>query len=408
MKKILYFILASTLYLFASCSDETSSNADILPTTNAEKTVFMYLPWTGDSQNLYSYFIRNIKDVESAIVDENGLGSKNLMIFISQSATKGSLIKVKYQNGACVQDTISKYENTEANNLKLNTSHWIKYILNQVKSYAPADTFSMIVGCHGMGWIRAADYSTASLSKNMRCLTDDDLDYLPTRDTRWFGGIAVMTDISTLAEGLSSSGIGKLQYLLFDDCYLSNIETAYYLKDYANYIIACPTEILAVGMPYSKLWKYLSSNTPDYQSICDEFYKFYSTYDSPYGTLGITNCAEIDSMATIMKDINTKYTFDTKLRDSLQVLDGYNPPIFYDFGDYVRHLCTDNTLLTKFEAQLTRMVPYKTHTDKYYSNLENHGTHPITTYSGITISDPSTNSISTAGWQSTTWYTATH
>lgn len=409
MKRYLFFIM-SVLLIFSSCSDNEYSNDGILPKTNAEKTIFIYMPWTGDNNNLYNYFINNINDVESAIVNQNGLGNQNLMIFISQSDIKGSLIKVRYENGKCVHDTIRTYENTEAKNLKLNTSHWITYVLNQVKSYAPADTFAMIIGCHGMGWIKTSDYSKSSLSKSISFFDNKDSEPL-TRSTRWFGGSAEMTDISTLAEGVSSSSIGKLQYLMFDDCYLSNVETAYYLRNITNYIIACPTEIMVAGMPYSKIWTSLSANKPDYQSISDEFYKFYNAYEikgTPYhyGTLGITNCAEVDSMAKIMKEINTKFSFDTTLTGSLQILDGYTPTIFYDFGDYVRHLCKDETLLNKFEGQLTRMVPYMTHTDSYYSAIN--GAHPIKTFSGITISDPSQNSVATVGIQGTSWYSATH
>jgi len=412
MKKFLFFIFFPLL-VFTSCND-SESDENVLPTVNAEKTIFMYLPWTGDNNNLYNNFLQNIKDIEQAIVDENGIGNKNLMIFISKDATHGSLMKVNYSNGACTHDTLRTYENTETSslNLALNSSHWITYILNQVKSYAPADTFSMIVGCHGMGWIKASDYNSATTASSKRMImAHRNFDGPPTR---WFGGERIMTDISTLATGIAASNVKKLQYILFDDCYLSNIETAYDLKSVTRYLIACPTEIMAYGMPYAKLWKYLADDNPDYKAICNEFYNFYNSYtyngsDYNCGTIGVTDCAQVDSMATIMKEINTKYTFDTTLTDSLQIMDGYDPSIFFDFDDYVHHLCTDATLLSRFDQQLTNVVPFKANTTSYYSALPwRPGKHPIKTFSGTTISDPSTSNYASTGKKTTAWYTATH
>lgn len=409
MKKYL-FILLSALCLLSSCHEDPIESP--LPDRNAAKTVFVYMPWTGNSRNLYDFFQQNILDIKTAIKNQNGLGDKNLMIFISESSTSGVLIKVRYEEGKCVDDTLRRYQNTAANKLALNSSHWITYILNQVKSYAPADTYAMIIGSHGYGWLEAKDFTAASRNIHLNAKISE-YDGPITRSTRWFGGSEAKTDISALVSGISASGIKKLQYLMFDDCNMSNIETAYQLKEVTGYLIGCPTEIMAFGMPYAKIWKHLANIIPDYQAICDEFYNFYNNYEiggTAYhcGTIGITDCSQVDSIAKIMKEINKQYTFNTSLINSIQDLDGYAPPIFYDFGDYVRNLCTDETLRNKFQAQLSRTVPYKSNTEYYYSSLYRPGKHKINTYSGITISDLSTNSLAATGMKKTAWWKATH
>ena len=224
--------------------------------------------------------------------------------------------------------------------------------------------------------------------------------------TRYFGGTTsqYQTDITTLAEGIADAGI-KMEYILFDDCYMSTIEVAYDLRYVTDYLIGSTCEIMAYGMPYSIIGKNLMGE-PNYQAICDGFYSFYSTYEEmPCGTLGITNCAELDHLAAIMKEINNRYTFDPSKRNQLQPLDGYYPVIFYDYGDYVAHLCDDASLLEEFKEQLERAVPYKTHTENYYSMSA--GIKPIKTFSGITVSDPSINSLA-ADKTETSWYKATH
>ena len=67
-----------------------------------------------------------------------------------------------------------------------------------------------------------------------------------------------------------------MEYILFDDCYMSSIEVAYELKDVADYLIASTCEVMAYGMPYATMGKHLLG-TPDYRAICDDFYDFIQT-----------------------------------------------------------------------------------------------------------------------------------
>ena len=186
--------------------------------------------------------------------------------------------------------------------------------------------------------------------------------------TRYFGGLEpqYQTDITTLAKGISNAGL-KMEYILFDDCYMSSVEVAYDLKDVTDYLIGSTSEVMAYGMPYAEIGQYLIGKV-DYEGICDGFYSFYSNYsEMPCGTIAVTDCSELDNLAAIMKEINHQYTFDSSLTSSLQRLDGYNPVIFFDYGDYVSKLCPDKTLVAQFNEQLNRTVPFKRNTEYFYS-----------------------------------------
>ena len=409
MKKSAIFYILSLLMvtlMLPSCSDNDSTTSSEIPNEIAEKTVFVYMPWTG---NLSSFLQQNITDMKAGIIKNGGLGNKQLIIYFATSATHGSLFRVKYENGKCIDDTIRSYENTEARGLAMNSATWIKYIANQVQSYAPANIYSMIIGGHGYGWITGADYdSITSTNKAKGEVFFNDSEVPITRtDSRWFGGLAIKTDVATLAKGLSDAGI-KMQYILFDNCYMSNMETVYDLRNNADHIIACPTEIMAYGMPYESMWAQLSATAPDYNAICNEFYDFYNSYNRPYGTIAVTDCSEIDNMAKIMKDVYAKKTISECNTDSIQNLDGFNPPIFFDFGDYVNYICKDSAaLLNKFNEEISRLVPYKAHTESYFTELSRYGTQENKKYSGLTISDPSTN-VLTSKKNATAFYKATH
>ena len=81
--------------------------------------------------------------------------------------------------------------------------------------------------------------------------------------------------------------------------------------------------------------------------------------------------------------------------------------MFFDFGDYVSHLCKDEYLLNLFKTQLDRLVPYKANTETYYSMLTQQQTR-IKTFSGLTVSDPTENKGLTDALSTTSWYKATH
>ena len=112
-------------------------------------------------------------------------------------------------------------------------------------------------------------------------------------------------------------------------------------------------------------------------------------------------------MAYIMRQINDRYPDFPYNTTDIQDLDGFENTIFFDFGDYVSKLCSDPNMLSTFKEQLGRLVPYKANTETYYSWYTGEQ-HPINTFSGITISDPSVNrSIANVKTQ-TNWYRETH
>jgi hypothetical protein len=353
----------------------------------------MYLPW---SVNLTSYFYKNVEDLKS-VIKQDVLKNERVIVFFSTSSTEAVLYELKYKNGDCVEVPLKNYINPP-----FTTPEGITSILNDVKHYTPASRYGMVIGCHGMGWLPVEKTASRSAADQKY-----HWEYEGGALTRFFGGTSpeYQTEITDLAKGIANAGI-KMEYILFDDCYMSSIETAFDLKDVTDYVIASPTEIMAYGMPYAKMGQHLIGDV-NYNGICEEFYQFYSNYLYPYGTISVTKCPELNELAAVMKEINSRFTFDASLIGNLQRMDGYSPVIFFDYGDYISKLCTDKELLERFEAQLERTVPpqYRRHTTRYYSNSR--GPIKINTYSGTTISDPSANPKATKKTE-TAWYKATH
>lgn len=387
------FIMALPLFFF-SCEDEEVVEEPDLP-GNYKQTVFMYMPWSG--QSIYSYFKKNISSFETAIENNHGLDGNALIVFISENESVSNLIRITYGGGQCRRDTLRQYSFPGCD---YTTSAGLASIISDVADAAPAQTYALAVGCHGMGWLPVG---TEVYTRVRMAAAKNGSAHL----TRFFGHSSdseYQTDISTLAEGIRSAGL-KMEYILFDDCYMSNIETAYELRDVTDYLIASTCEIMIEGMPYAEIGIDLLNN--DFKGVCDGFHSFYSDFRLPCGTIGVTDCREVDGMVAVMRDINMTFPFGVNDVDSIQDLDGYSPTIFFDFGDYVSHLCTDEALLSRFNEQLGRLVPYKANTETYYSMISNKQT-LIRTFSGLTVSDPTRNGSIAGEVAHTAWYRATH
>lgn len=390
-QKCILMRLAAILLFFgltlSGCTDEEYKEGIV------EKTLFMYFPWSGNANPLTDAFYKNVADMEKAIM-EDGLDSKRVIVFFATSSSEAEMYEIVYKNGKCAHEILKEYTDHP-----YTTASGLTSILKDVKDFAPAYNYAMTIGCHGMGWIQA---------EQTRMYKSSDFKYHWEYEgalTRWFGGSFYQTNITTLAEAIMNADV-HMQFILFDDCYMANVEVAYDLRNVTNYLIASTCEVMSAGMPYAMIGGDLLDREPDYQAICDDFYAFYSNYGNySYGTLSVIDCSQMDMMAEIMNTININYTLDPRLLGHIQKLDGYNPVIFYDFGDYVEKLGIDENLHYDFEQQLKRTVVYSVHTEQYYAYGA--GAFDINSYSGLTISDPSISSIA-AEKENTAWYQATH
>ena len=320
--------------------------------------------------------------MEQAIVKEKGLGNSQILVFISESIKTSHLVKIGYNKGKCRRDTLNTYTSYD-----YTTPDGIASLLTSVKQWAPADNYSMIIGCHGEGWMPKEQ----------------------TKQRRYFGGTAIPIDISDFNEGIKNAGM-KMNYILFDDCYMSGIEVAYQLREAANYLIASTSEMMGYGMPYHKILKYLLADNPDYEAVCSDFTSFYKTFYMPYGTIAVTDLGYTEEMASFMKSINITHTFDLDKIDDVQDLDvaHFDPTVYFDFGSYLRVLCGDDAATyTEATNLLKKLVPYKGTTGMIYSNAGRKSL-KLKEYSGLTVSDPSINAKAIETKKQTAWWKATH
>ena len=384
-------MLMVTSWLSACHDDIPDDLARTRTATPQERTIIMYLPYSGSGINdLYPFFEQNILDVEQSIKQAGGLGTNNLYVVIADhSPARVYLYRVRMEGTECVHDTIKRYDYP-----RLMDAQWITRVINDVRSISNTPKYAMLVGCHGNGWL-------------------PPMDNVARAKTRWFGGPGYAISIADFAQGIQQAGI-KLEYLVFDDCYLSCAEVAYDLRNATNTLIASTSEVMAAGMPYAKVFQYLAAPQPNFGQLVNDYIAYYQSTATPYATIGVINTQYIQPMAQLMRQVNATCTWNTANNYLLQDLDGsyFSPTVYFDFGSYARALFGSNlALYSQYRALMAQLIPYKGNTAYIYNAS---GTKTLVNeFSGITISDPSVNTgqygyhVATLKMQ-TAWWAASH
>lgn len=413
-------LILTTLITLVGCREEPDEPKWVRPPYQevADQTVLMYL----SGQSLISHFRRNIEEARQA-VDEHILYNSRLLVYVQPNNRQSLLMELSfdYDKQSSRTDTLRRYEEQSS----IDPEH-IAQVLGDVAELAPAERYGMILGSHGGGWVKSR-WSDLTLSETgsdegmedewmqlhgRREVNFDWLHKSPGAEpTRWFGEHkGITTNISNWAEAFERAPI-RMEYLIFDACFMSNIEALYELRHATNYIVASPCEIMGRGTNYRLSLPPLFSDKGenyDLEGFCRSFYDFYSTTTETRqsGCIALTLCEELEPLAEVTRRVLATRNDEADL-SLLQSYEGLNSHLFFDFREYVEAVATDSELLAAFEEQFERTFPAscRLHTPGFYSGY-NEAMNPIDYYSGVTTSAPSTKYPT--DYATTPWYHAVY
>ena len=402
------FLVGILIFTLPSCTvkQEKEQPDDNTPT----QTLLFY--FVGTDLDRYSH-LRNNRAAIKAALNYNIQGNSRVLIFHQDGSKKqGDIVEMKYKDGLCdekVLTTVTLPE--EMNDIELGK------IFSQMMEYAPADSYSLIIGSHGTGWIPIGAQPGGSVSAwgSKHILTHEEMwqrDENPI--TRFLGdgntNLENSFDITTLSSAIASTGV-KLEYILFDACFMANVESLYDLRYNAKHIIASTCEIMGAGFPYRKILPFMLKNNGtsyDLKSICEAFYLDYKDDETyPSGAVALIDCSQLDALAKAMKTVNSAAHKDYDLAD-IQSYERQANHIFFDLGDYVDAMCDDSEAKEAFKSQLDKCIVVKYAPEKFYSAYpaNNRGICDITSFCGMNTSAPSVLYRDT--YVETAWHKATN
>jgi len=365
--------------------------------------------------SLKGYYQSNLAMVES-LASKGVLDNSRVIVFLQNSTNSGSMFEIRYDSDSkrVVRDQIADYDLPAVYNEQM-----LYNIFNDLFATAPAAEYGLYVGSHGRGSIPKIESSTG-LTTYQTAIEERIWTPAPGAAMVRHIGDTTATQLNTteFAQAIARTGV-HLNYIIFDVCYMANVETAYDLKGVTDYILGSPCEVMAAGMPYTDMIPTMVSNAPlkeRLDSAAKAFVDYYKiNKEGIYSSAcsAVIACNELEALAQSVKLTNQS------MKDidpaTIQVYDGIsasrNPThIFFDLEHYITQSCTDSNAVKAFTDQLSRTLSGQHHTTTFYSAYNNKA-NPITDYCGLTTSAPimlNTASAYRDDWTTTAWYKATH
>lgn len=419
MKKTIniFILLIAVILIFGvtACSHDNDDNKE--PTTVAQ-TIIVFHPYA-DNLTYKSYLTADLAEIKSAIKANGSMASYRVLVYYGSEATKAALYELKLQNNSVINDTIEKYTSVTQ-----NSETFLTNVFRKIKETSPSLAYKLISGSHGSGWL------PSSINYN-DIPSNESWDWTDTGNSKGirksFGGYStkdLRIDITTFSNALTNSGIHP-QFIIFDNCLMSNIETVWDLKTNTDYIVATPAEQPGAGFPYDQIWNDVLATTSvsSLKSICETFINYYTKNHSGYrnpsresvspATIALINCAAIEQIADAMKMINQTFPeISSEQLKKVQRYDWKKQGIFYDILSYAAKRIGEgyasDAYYTVLATALNDAVPFKLNGSYYLANGDE--CYPITQtdFSGLGCSDPSLNSYIIDVKKETNWWKVTH
>ena len=331
-------VVAMLLCVVATCSFFSCSSADdssdIPPTPIDDK-------YAADSRTVLVYIVgendlsRCIKDdVEEMLagIKSNKLkAGDNLVLYIDDyekpriyllnNRTKA----VRYSELVPVKKYSTEVNSASADNLA--------DVLQYVKTNYKADSYGLVMWSHGSGWLFSGN-------------SKDNAGRKSPRRTIGLDGYREM-NIDAMADALRECM--KLDFVLFDACFMQSIETAYELKDCADCIIGSPAEIPDSGAYYTTMTEAMFKADDCAKEIVDKYHQHYAAPGNLYGIIvSAIKTEKLDDFVAETKSYVEKYRTELLSADYSEVQNYFkfgawstDYPDFPDMKGVMRKVLTD-------------------------------------------------------------------
>lgn len=252
--------------------------------------------------------------------------------------------------------------------------------------------YGLFYWSHGNGWLSGL-YPDQTNNSSTRSLGADG---------------AYSMNLGDFASVISNTKIPL--FTVLDACFMGSVEVAYELRNATGYLISSPAETYGVCFPYHTMIPELVNGTK--QSMIkslDNYLEFcYSDYYQDgqiSGMASLTDCSQMDSLASAFKSIINSSISLHNDHDSIQSFDGPFSHLYYDFGQYAAAIARNAKQFEAFNEQLKKTVIYKVSTPYIYSSSafpEN--MLKVYHFSGLSSYIPGTNSYYDLLYSLTDWY----
>ena len=314
--------------------------------TPHDRTVLIYM---AAENSLASFSYQDIDEMKQALTD---IPKNSRLIIYLDNTELPRIIAFEQTEEGVETKTLHQY----AEELNSGDAETLRQVMEWTSDNYPAESYGLVMWSHGDSWI-----PTEALMQRSICIDNGNNSY-SDKGTKM--------NIGDMADALK--GFPKLDFIMFDACFMQSVEVAHTLRTTTRYIVASPAEIPGPGAPYHTLISPMFSQPLDMESLIEAYYQEYRE-DNTYGVcLSVVDCDYIDNLANVTAEMVAKHVADNQEEslDSIQCYYTKNNgflPEFYDMNGYMIRMIKNEADYARWKNAFDLAIPYKRTTDRWYS-----------------------------------------
>ncbi len=392
-KKLRYVLLAVIALAVVACNrHDTPGNSEENKTV--ERTVIVYMV----AENTLSQYARS--DSAEIARGLSSIGEDYNLILYKDDAQMPSIYWMTARHG------IRKWKQYTQELCSTDSTVMLRTMQDIIKAF-PAHHYGLVLWSHANGWTPKVDKSQSSSQRNASPRKTFGID----NNHNTFSNTGTEMEITALKWVLRQ--LPRMDFILFDCCFMQNIESAYELRNVADYLIGSPSEIPGNGAPYTSIMEPMLQGNAI--GIAENY--FLSYQNSGGVALSVIDCLELENLAAETARYIPHIFADSIKTEGVQRFVPYDK--FFSWrpeGYDMKSLMHKNMEADDFEnwlKALDRAVPYRKATTQWASQWV--GSHNVLTdaenYSGIAMFVPDSKyETPTNNWNKafrhTAWYEA--
>lgn len=350
------------LFSLSSCHDNKSDD----PVIENNRTTLVYILGNNTLSNN-----ANIDLAELVSAARNNTFKGTLLCFFDDRQPGATLYKIDKNGKSIIKQYPAGY--------KTATAESIKEAMNIAKTEYPAPGYGLVLWSHGSGWLPSNAYNY--MRSRFRSL-NYPLVKNASEDSKAFGQDG--SDWLELSDIKASLNDHELDFLIFDACYMGEIEVFYELRNKADYIIGSPAEILSDGFPYEKVTPMFFEKNPSAKDMASAYFDH---YNSKTGWMKSATITAVNTQYLNVLAESVKKTYSTNLkniqnltRSEMQYFDRYNRHTMFDLGQLIRSASPEN--YQEVSNIINQAIVYKNATPVMFEGMGQFNIDPAN-YSGF-------------------------
>lgn len=325
---------------FAGCSDSKPDEPTPPepPTATGKRTVMVYMSAHNNlGYTSYHYDTDDLEEMKTAAA--NGLlGANRLLVFHYPWNGTPALKEI-------TPEGISILKEYPAELIPVEKDAMLQ-VITDVKAFAPAENYGLILWGHGSGWLENG--------KEQKAPQRSFGGHQNPNGGHWWMNTTVLADV------LANQ---NFDYVYFDCCFMSGVEVAYQLRHATPCIVASASELPSCGMPYDRTLRYLMPDNPDLVAAATETFNYFNAFEREdrTNTMSVISTDGLDNLAQVVKGI---YSSATSVPDRTAVQQYVNPNdrtnynLYFDLRHTVEQIATPEQM-ADFDAAMSACVLYE-------------------------------------------------